>query len=474
MLEVSHNERSGPVIPLHGVNLGPIERHWARDYTEPFRAAGIPSVRVHDASLFVAEVVDLHCIFPDPTADPEDPGSYRFTLTDEYLKSIVDTGAEIYLRIGESIEHWPKKIYIHPELWDPQALARVAVNFVRHVNEGWADGHHWNIRYVEFWNEPDNRWRDERERRICWSGSPDEYVHYYDIVAKAVKNHDPSLKVGLAGFTVRWTRDWLAADADDLDAIGGWAGVPARCKQTGAPVDFLSWHFYGETWDELISMSRGVRQRLDDIGLPNAENHLTEWHYVPKMRDEKGEFTFTSVRLTDDYDRIERAMDVTSGRAAGGFTFGALCRLQDASMDVAHHYTGIAGNWGLFQFSGRPNGLYGAIFAFNRFVGPEGAVRLSTMLDKDLDEAVSTIAIETKDGETLIGIGAVSALDGPLSIMLPDTTLPAEVRVDSLGDSATWTTDEVAVTDNNSLSLPIPEPGIYIVRFRAEAEVPHR
>lgn len=467
MLEVSHAERSRQVIPLHGVNLGPIERHWARDYTEPFRAAGIPSVRVHDASLFVAEVVDLHCVFPDPTADPEDPANYRFTLTDEYLQSIVETGAEIYLRIGESIEHWPKKIFIHPELWDPRTLARVAVNFVRHVNEGWADGHRWNVRYVEFWNEPDNRWQDEPERRICWSGSPDDYVRYYEIVANALRSHDPALKIGLAGFTVRWTRDWLAADADDYDAIGGWAGVPARCAQTGAPVDFLSWHFYGETWAELTSMSLGVRQRLDDIGLPHAENHLTEWHYVPRMHDDKGSFTFTSVRLTNDYDRIERAMAATSGRAAGGFTFGALCRLQDASMDVAHHYTGIAGNWGLFQFTGRPNGLYGAMFAFNRFAGP-GAVRLGAQLDETLDETVSVIAIETAHGETLIGIGSVGALDEPLIISLPDMTLPASVSVDILGDSATWTTVQLDVTDDHSLRIPLPEPGIYIVHFPAE------
>ncbi|MBI4578450.1 MAG: hypothetical protein HY718_02035 [Planctomycetes bacterium] len=32
--------------------------------------------------------------------------------------------------------------------------AKICVNIIRHYNEGWADGFHYNIRYWEIWNEP--------------------------------------------------------------------------------------------------------------------------------------------------------------------------------------------------------------------------------------------------------------------------------------------------------------------------------
>jgi hypothetical protein len=76
----------------------------------------------------------------------------------------------------------------------------------------------------------------------------------------------------------------------------------------GAPIEFISWHYYGDSWDEMTEMSLGVRQRVDEMGLRDAENHLTEWHFVPQMKDEEGTYSLGSVRLTSQYERIERAL----------------------------------------------------------------------------------------------------------------------------------------------------------------------
>ena len=58
-----------------------------------FKAANIPYARVHDASICYdyggEHTVDVLSIFPDFNADENDPDSYDFTLTDDYLSHIM-------------------------------------------------------------------------------------------------------------------------------------------------------------------------------------------------------------------------------------------------------------------------------------------------------------------------------------------------------------------------------------------------
>src|SRR5262245_10791984 len=69
-------------------------------------------------------------------------------------------------------------------------LIVVADNLIiRHYNEGWAGGAHHGIRYWEIWNEPENR-------PSMWSGSDQDYFRLYRIAARAIKKHNPQLKVG--------------------------------------------------------------------------------------------------------------------------------------------------------------------------------------------------------------------------------------------------------------------------------------
>jgi xylan 1,4-beta-xylosidase len=55
-----------------------------------------------------------------------------------------------------------------------------------HYNQGWANGFHYNIRYWEFWNEPEG----------FWSGTPEQFYSLYEKTARALKSVDPNIKVG--------------------------------------------------------------------------------------------------------------------------------------------------------------------------------------------------------------------------------------------------------------------------------------
>ena len=70
-------------------------------------------MRTHDASFYAnyggEHSVDIQAVFPIFNANPYDPSSYDFQLTDQYLQNIKDAGTEIFYRLGTKIEHWSKK-----------------------------------------------------------------------------------------------------------------------------------------------------------------------------------------------------------------------------------------------------------------------------------------------------------------------------------------------------------------------------
>lgn len=105
----------GKMKPMHATNNGP-EYKFAADQRitnmDAFRASGIPYARNHDAAFCATyggeHIVDVNFIFTDFNADPYDPASYDFTLTDEYLHVIELSGAKVFYRLGSKIEHWAK------------------------------------------------------------------------------------------------------------------------------------------------------------------------------------------------------------------------------------------------------------------------------------------------------------------------------------------------------------------------------
>ena len=108
-IKVFPDKALGPIRDLHGVGGGPVTNHFVYDATEDFRVAGIPFCRTHDIEypFGLGEFVDIHCIFKDFNKDENDPASYNFTFTDEYLKAIQNPGAQTFYRdrvVGKKLE----------------------------------------------------------------------------------------------------------------------------------------------------------------------------------------------------------------------------------------------------------------------------------------------------------------------------------------------------------------------------------
>ena len=175
LLSVDLSESNGKIKPMHATNNGPCFK-----FTEDqritnisaFREAHIPFCRTHDASFYSdyggEHSVDILAVFPDFDRDENDPASYDFVLTDEYLRTMTYAGCEPFYRLGSKIEHWQKKYGTLPPK-DFAKWARICEHIIRHYTEGWANGFRYNIRYWEIWNEPDGAADDaDPVDKKCW------------------------------------------------------------------------------------------------------------------------------------------------------------------------------------------------------------------------------------------------------------------------------------------------------------------
>jgi len=256
----------------------------------------------------VVKTGNASVIFPDWKADAEKPESYNFAPTDKVLAAIHDTGAEVYYRIGRS---WGAQSEPPPDF---DKYANVVKHVAMHYNQGWAKGLHYNIRYWEFWNEPE---------ALFWSGTPEQFYSLYEKTARALKSIDPTLKVGGVA---------KAIASDDGPYREGFIDY---CAAHHAPLDFYSWHTYANSSADpydAVRLAREIRGVLDAHGFPKAESILSEWN------------------LTADFTDLEKTRLRSAETAA--YMGAVLSYFQDAPIDHAHFYRGDAAWMGLFDLDG--------------------------------------------------------------------------------------------------------------------------
>ncbi len=263
-LNIRPGQITGKIKPLHGVGGGPLSCHFSMDATEEFREAGIPFGRTHDIEypFGAGEFVDIHCVFPDFDKDENDPRSYNFVFTDEYLKAMKAAGTEPLYRLGESIEHQPIKRHIFPPK-DNEKWARICSRIIAHYNEGWADGFHMGIRYWEIWNEPDIP--------ECWQGTYEEYFELYRAASVLIKREHPDIKIG--GPTVT------------SPASAMFEPFVRFISENHLPIDFVSWHCYAHKPERFAEKIRIAREIMEKYGLGNVESICDEWNYICDWAD---------------------------------------------------------------------------------------------------------------------------------------------------------------------------------------------
>lgn len=311
-VSVDFSTTSGKMKPMHAINNGPVVAGYEqiRSNFDTFKALMIPFVRNHDASFCEdyggEHTVDVHAIFPNFDADPEDPDSYDFFYTDQYTKQIIDAGCEVYYRLGTKIEHGKKKYgTIVPN--DFKKWAVICEHIIRHYMEGWANGYHWNIRYWEIWNEPDGIGANGSQPN--WSGSPEQFYELYKVASRHLKACFPHLLIGGPGMSKvneKWMREFLQYQRAD--------GNPS-------PIDFIGWHYYGVRVSYVDEITRTARRILDEEGYPDTQIHISEWNYIENW-----------------HDQYISSIETIIGIRGAAFSAAVMCTGQTAPVDMLLYY----------------------------------------------------------------------------------------------------------------------------------------
>ncbi len=307
---------------LHSSGFMPnISRQGIRDFSDAFEKLHFLEARTHDQALANPgqRVVDTHFVFPRINADPADPANYYFAATDHLFELCRSCGTKIMYRLGTSIEHTEERHFnaLMPE--DFEHYAEVLAGIVRHYNEGWANGYHWNIEYWEIWNEADIGPR-------MWSGTLEEYHRFYGVVAKRLKKEFPDIKIGgpaFAGLKEQPFSDLLT-----------------YCRYNGVPVDYISWHCYTDDVADLVAQPLRGRQLLDAHGFTEAETMINEWHYLT---------SWEGLHRNVSPEGYEKALNGPSGMFgidSAAFNISVIAGWHDTPLDSAYYYGFGDKTWG--------------------------------------------------------------------------------------------------------------------------------
>ncbi len=348
-IELDCSRVNGTIKSFAHINCGPLPNpdvDNATDLTRQYREVGISMVRNHDFS----GPTDVSWIFPDWEADPSLESSYDFSVSDTYITAIVESGAEVFFRLGERAST-DEALRQPPPDFD--TWAEVCKHIVMHYNEGWADGYQYGITYWEVWNEPD--------LEGFWTGTAEQYYEMYRKTAQTLKAHDPSLKVGgpcTSSITdERFTKGFL-------DYV----------TQNNVPLDFYSWHRYADTPNQLYLEARAVRDMLDSYGMTECENINTEWNinlFLPQR----------------DNDNAKNA----------AFTACSLTAFQDAGIDAALRYRGTQGDSALARMIGLDLSLFTVDGTYKR---PALSYLAMQHLAQDSPVRIATPAMDAAQGIT--------------------------------------------------------------------------
>ena len=298
-LSVDFNNICGKVRPLHSVGQPPV-LGMNGQFIHYLTEANIPFSRLHDVGgMFGGGIfVDIPNIFRDFDADPENPESYEFAFTDKLVQQLVEGNVKPYFRLGVTIENYTsiKRYHTVPPA-DYDKWAKVCEMIVRHYNEGWANGFKYGITYWEIWNEPDSDIYN-LDNNAMWYGSPETYYELYEKSSKHLKNcFGKTIKVGGYGscgfYHILSCPEKFGMTGENRDVcdyvtdryrgfIEFFLGFLQHIKKTGAPMDFFSWHSYGNVEDTVLE-AKYCQKILDEYGYGDAEIHINEWNNAAEL-----------------------------------------------------------------------------------------------------------------------------------------------------------------------------------------------
>ncbi len=192
---------------------------------------GIQRVRFH--GIFCDDMrtfTDLSMQTPAPGAEAF--SEYNFNACGAAYDNVLEAGMKPFVELS----FMPEKLALKEETRPLKGGFFYRPNIVPPADDGaWRDYIQAFVRFLlkrygaeevrswhfEVWNEPDLPY-------IFWNGTRDEYFHFYEITARAIKDVDPGIQVGGPSTSnSKWVRSFLQF-----------------CREGGVPVDFISTHQY--------------------------------------------------------------------------------------------------------------------------------------------------------------------------------------------------------------------------------------
>lgn len=287
-IKIDFNNIVGRIKPMHGVGQPPFT---GADFSmlRYLKDAGVPYSRLHDVGGAYGgnRWVDIPNLFRDFSADENDEASYDFTFTDLLITALVENGIEPFFRLGVTIENQAMiKSYRLDPPSDYHKWARICEHVIRHYTEGWANGFHYDIKYWEIWNEPDNY--EEMHLNQMWKGTKEQYYELYDVASKHLKKCFPHLKIGgyaSCGFYAVSKSFVKEANSSPRKEyfIEFFNGFIDYIKKNNCPMDFFSWHSYSNIAQN-AEYCAYAKKRLSEAGYGDVEITCNEWNALVKER----------------------------------------------------------------------------------------------------------------------------------------------------------------------------------------------
>ena len=278
-IKIDFDKKCGKIKPLHCFNGGPrsLGYNSSIDFTDEFMEMGVPMVRTCSAAgeYVRTQFINIHCIFPDFSADEQLEESYNFLPTDLYISSIRNSGSDVIFCLGESREPYSRKLYAKPPE-DMEKWARICEHIIMHYNEGWANGFKLNIKCWEIWSSPDSP--------ECFAGDREEYFALYRIAANHLRDRFPKIKIGAYGAGGFYSLNRLGA----TDEMKGYVPYMQQFfayitnKETLAPLDFFTWCCYTSSPEEISMHAKYARNYLDLAGLKRTKSIICEYNGQPR------------------------------------------------------------------------------------------------------------------------------------------------------------------------------------------------
>lgn len=332
-LDDQFNQMGIKYIRLHDTyGMGDIDNsHQAnRQYNQDQFILNVPSDKKEAAKILIADLASKRTIFPNATvgmnANSLDLAlsEANYTIADGYLRDIMNNKPElnpgniqreIMFRIGRSLDggfEMPSNIDIYVSL---------AGELFKRYSQNYASiGLPRKVKYWEVWNEPD--------LTFFWnSNNPQTYYQFYEKLARLAKSIDPDIQIG------------GAAIANGYNPGGAFSdGFLRYCQTNNVPLDFYSWHYYGNNTTDpqsIIDVGDQVQKSLDQFGFSNIESICSEWNISP----------FNTVNVHCKSQSAKNAAFITSY-----FSY-----MQYTKVDKANYYRADAATFGLFNDQNNPN-----------------------------------------------------------------------------------------------------------------------